>query len=979
VTTTSAFGSLELPNPEFSADDARDLLREHWGLEASASEVGSSQDQNFRMRCADGRQYVLKIANPLWRRSELECQNAAMHHVATRVRDFQVPVPVPAPDGSEIVRARGHDLRLVTWLDGTPLAHAGYVPVETWHALGRVCARSAVALADFGHLELDRPFQWDSRRAPDVVGALAGLASTEDREELDRAMRPFAALASLGPALRAQPIHCDVTDVNTVGRAEGGRLLPEGLLDFGDVVRTWRVCDPANAAVSAIVHDADDPLGTALAVLRGYHAESPLDEAEASAFWPLVLARAAVGAIFTTQQAQLSPGNAHVAATIDHEWGILRAVNTVPPALGVAAARAACGLDPSPEGSRMRRALEAAGCARVLDDAICDVLLPVDLSVASPLLAFGAWEDAAAVGEAIALPDGRVPLGRWGEVRLLPARPGPVPPATLHLGADVFAPPGTAVRAPLDGSVERVEPDGGLLLACPVGDDVAYVRLGGIAADVGEGDAVARGGLVGSIAAAAGGALPPHLHVGLSAAPDAPEAGMRRERDAWLALAPDPSPLLGRDVRAPAPPDARAAHARRASTVAAAQRLYYDEPPEFVRGWRHILYDTDGRPYVDAVNNVAVLGHSHPGVAAAAARQFRLLNTNSRFLYGAMTEYAERLTALLPEPLDRVFLVNSGTEAVDLALRLARTFTGRRDVIALQSAYHGWTTATDELSTSTVDRPGWREALPPHIHIVEQPDPYRGRHGDDGPAYARAVAEACRAAEPHGGIAAFLSEPLLGNQGGIVAAPGYLRAAYEHTRAAGGVCIADEIQVGYGRTGDSFWAFEPQGVVPDIVCVAKAAGNGHPVGAVICRREIADAFAGAAPFFSSTGGGPVSCEIGLAVLDAIEQEGLQANAQRVGARLRAGFERLAAEHPVIGAVHGRGLYLGVDLVRDPAAKVPDPEAAHAICERMRALGVVMQPTGDAFNVLKVKPPLCIDETAADHVLAALERTLREGA
>jgi 4-aminobutyrate aminotransferase-like enzyme len=299
-------------------------------------------------------------------------------------------------------------------------------------------------------------------------------------------------------------------------------------------------------------------------------------------------------------------------------------------------------------------------------------------------------------------------------------------------------------------------------------------------------------------------------------------------------------------------------------------------------------------------------------------------------------------------------------------------------VIALESAYHGWTTATDELCTSSIDRPGWREELPPHVHIVEQPDPYRGRQGDDGPAYAWAVGEACRAAEPHGGIAAFLSEPLLGNQGGIVAATGYLRAAYEHARAAGGVCIADEIQVGYGRTGESFWAFEPEGVVPDVVCVAKAAGNGHPVGAVICRREIADAFDAAAPFFSSTAGGAVSCEIGIAVLDALEEEALQANARRIGARLRAGFERLAAGHAIIGAVHGRGLYMGVDLVSDRASKTPDPEAALAICERMRSLGVVIQPTGDAFNVLKVKPPLCIDEPAADHLLAALERTLREG-
>jgi 4-aminobutyrate aminotransferase-like enzyme len=186
------------------------------------------------------------------------------------------------------------------------------------------------------------------------------------------------------------------------------------------------------------------------------------------------------------------------------------------------------------------------------------------------------------------------------------------------------------------------------------------------------------------------------------------------------------------------------------------------------------------------------------------------------------------------------------------------------------------------------------------------------------------------------------------------------------------------VQVGYGRTGDTFWAFEHEGVLPDIVSVAKATGNGHPVGAVICTQEIAEAFDRTAPFFSSTGGGPVSCAIGLAVLDTLEREQLQANAQRVGARLKAGLERLAEEHAIIGAVHGRGLYLGVDLVRDRETREPAPDEALAICERLRELGAVVQPTGDAYNVLKVKPPLCIDDAGADHLLAALERTLREG-
>jgi 4-aminobutyrate aminotransferase-like enzyme len=396
-----------------------------------------------------------------------------------------------------------------------------------------------------------------------------------------------------------------------------------------------------------------------------------------------------------------------------------------------------------------------------------------------------------------------------------------------------------------------------------------------------------------------------------------------------------------------------------------------------VRGWRQYLYDANGRPYLDVINNVAGVGHSHPRIANAASRQLRLLNTNSRFLYESMTAYAERIVALLPAELDTVFLVNSGSEACDLAVQLARVYTARRDVVALAGAYHGWTSATYELCSSPADNPGWRTTIPSFVHVAEQPDPYRGRFGAQPEPYVRSITEACARASEHGGVAGFISEPLLGNQGAVTPPGGYLKSAYAAVREHGGVCIADEIQVGYGRTGHTFWAFEYEEVVPDIVVAAKAAGNGHPLGIVACRKEIAEVFGRRASFFSSTGGGPVTCEIGLAVLDVMRDERLQENAAAVGARLRQELEDLARRHPLIGAVHGRGLYLGVDLVRDRATKEPCAGAAHRTCERMRELGVIVQPTGDAANVLKVKPPLCITAEDADFFTAALDKALGE--
>jgi 4-aminobutyrate aminotransferase-like enzyme len=477
-------------------------------------------------------------------------------------------------------------------------------------------------------------------------------------------------------------------------------------------------------------------------------------------------------------------------------------------------------------------------------------------------------------------------------------------------------------------------------------------------------------------------ALPEHVHLqvvpsGVHAPTHVPPslAGL------WAHLSPDPGPLLlGLPPAAPRP-DAHALMARREAALASVQQHYWADPPQIERGWRHHLMDVDGRIYLDAVNNVAVLGHSHPAVASAVARQLRTLNTNSRFNYGAHVEFAEMLLATMPAELDRVFLLASGSETVDLALRLARTYTGGRDTIALRTAYHGWTTASDEVSSALMDNPRALLTRPDWVHLAEPPNLYRGPHRgpDAGTRYAddvrRILAELAASGRSP---AAFICETLNGNAGGIELPDDYLAQVYAAVRAAGGVVIADEVQVGYGRLGSHFWGFDMFGVVPDIVCLAKATGNGFPVSAVVCRRGIAETFAVEGSFFASMGGTPAGAAAAIATLRAIADEDLQGNAARMGARLRSGLERLVERHEMAGTVHGRGLYLGLEVVTDKSSMAPATEATDALCERLLQLGVVMAATGDQMNVLKIKPPLCIDESGVDHLLAALEVAFTEG-
>jgi 4-aminobutyrate aminotransferase-like enzyme len=378
---------------------------------------------------------------------------------------------------------------------------------------------------------------------------------------------------------------------------------------------------------------------------------------------------------------------------------------------------------------------------------------------------------------------------------------------------------------------------------------------------------------------------------------------------------------------------------------------------------------------------VPLVGHSHPRVVRAVQEQIALLNTNTRYLHDNVIRYAERLTGHLPEPLRVCYFVNSGSEANELALRLARTHTGREDVVVLEHAYHGHTTSLIDISPYKFNGPGGR-GRKPWVHVAPIPDDYRGayRRGDEdaGEQYAQHVAEILQTTRTEGRpIAAYIAETLPSVAGQIVFPPGYLAETYKHIRAAGGVCIADEVQVGFGRLGTHFWGFETQGVVPDIVVLGKPIGNGFPLAAVVTTPEIAVSFDNGMEFFSTFGGNPVACAAGLAVLDVLESEHLQKNALRVGNHLLSRLRALQEMHSLVGDVRGSGLFLGLDLVRNRETREPAPAQASYVVNRLRDCGILTGTDGPHHNVLKLRPPLIFSEADADLFVAALGAILSE--
>ena len=418
----------------------------------------------------------------------------------------------------------------------------------------------------------------------------------------------------------------------------------------------------------------------------------------------------------------------------------------------------------------------------------------------------------------------------------------------------------------------------------------------------------------------------------------------------------------------------------RKAHLSGALSLSYQKPLHLVQGCGPYLFEADGRRYLDCVNNVCHLGHAHPAVARAVARQMTLLNTNTRYLYDQLVLYVEKLLSHFPRKFNHVFLVNSGSEANDLALRLARNYTGGRELLVIDGAYHGNLTSLVEISPYKFDGPAGKGA-PSFVHKIPTPDPYRGKYrGHSLKISLKYVEEVVQIINElkakNKKLVGLIAESIMSCAGQVVFPPDFLKLAFAVVRAAGGVCIADEVQVGFGRPGEFFWGFESQEADPDIVTLGKPIGNGHPIGAVVTTEEIARAFETGMEYFNTFGGNPVSCAAGLAVLQAIEEENLQENARLVGDYFLRELKKLQKNHRLIGQVRGLGLFIGVELVKDQNTKEPASHEAHELIEKMKNQGILLSTDGPFRNVLKIKPPIVFSKNNVDQVVEALDEVLK---
>lgn len=1002
--------------------DASRIAFDLYGLEVTAHPLPGEYDDNFHLRRSDSQGYVLKIMHPAREESFADLQCRALLHLAERVPHLALPRVIPTRSGASFSRIPigSHGDRLVwllTYVPGTTLAEANPRSPELLTSLGTLLAEMDAALLDFSHPAADRELKWDSSRALWAREYLHHIRDGALRNLVEKFLNLFEDEAvPRFPHLRRGVIYGDANDHNALVSPpwpQPRRVV--SVIDFGDMHHGYTVAEPAVAAAYAILGQ-ENPLAAASALLAAYHRVFPFNEHEIAAFYPFLCARLAVSVVNSAHRQQLVPDDPYVTVTEAPAWAALERLAKIHPRLAHYTFRAACGFSPVPQAIPVRDWLvqNASSAAPLvpqnLREGNCVVL---DLGVASTLLS----SDPANLAEPRATPalhavmraaNTAVAVGRYDEPRPVYVSPlfaGGQNPTderrTIHLGMDLFTDPGTPVCSPFEATVHAFADNQAALDYGPVvvlkhqaNQGLEFFTLYGHLSresltHLRSGDHIRAGQTFARIGTASeNGGWTPHLHFQiildlLDLSTDFPGVGYPSQRNVFTSLSPDPNLILSIPAKCfpPSAPSTDATLATRRELLGSNLSVSYSHPLKIVRGWRQYLYDDVGRTYLDVYNNVPLVGHSHPHVVAAVQQQIALLNTNTRYLHDKILRYAEQLTSLLPAPLRVCYFLNSGSEANELAIRLARTHTRREDVIVLEHAYHGHTSTLIDISPYKFNGPGG-SGQKPWVHVAPIPDDYRGRYRrgepDSGKKYAAHVANLLHELQTQGrAAAAYIAETLPSVAGQIVFPPDYLAEAYKHVRASGALCIADEVQVGFGRLGTHFWGFEMQGVVPDIVVLGKPIGNAFPLAAVITTPEIAQSFNNGMEFFSTFGGNPVACAAGLAVLDVLREEKLQQNALTVGSRWIETLRQLQARHELIGDVRGSGLFLGIDLVNDRVSRAPATEQASYVVNRLRDRGILAGTDGPSHNVIKLRPPLIFADADADLFTATLDEILRE--
>ncbi|SDE39792.1 aminotransferase class III-fold pyridoxal phosphate-dependent enzyme [Ulvibacter litoralis] len=995
-----------------SSEKASQLVKHFFEITSEASKLPGEIDQNFKITSETKAEFILKISHPDTSEAYLDFQQKIHEHLEGYEEIVKAPTYIRNRDGkatSTHTTETGKEVtvRLLTWIPGRLWSHVNPQLDPLRFSLGQQVGLLTKVLSDFNHPEAHRIFQWDIAQSLWTTKHIS-LFTAEETQILTHFQTKFETAQPTYTTLRKSVVHNDANDNNIIVSHDLQSPKVEAIIDYGDAVYTQIINDVAIACAYASM-GKHDPLEASLAIVKGYHQSFPLQEEELNHLYIAIAMRLVISVTKSVINKVENPENEYLLISEKPAWELLKKWFQIHEDFAHFSFRNACGFPANPSEAPFKEFIknQSFSFSELFPSEAKEEIQLLDLNIAST------WIGNTTEFNNLDLFQYKITqLQKEHPTKLIAggyceARPlytassfdkegnnGPES-RSIHLGVDFWLPEQTPVHALLDGEVftatnnAKYKEYGGLIILKHTEDNLTFYTLYGhlsvaSATRYNIGDRIAKGDCIGYLGnSSENGEWVPHLHfqVMLSMLDyefDFPGVTYPNQLDVWKSICPDPNLFFkNKDLGTQYPTADETIITFRKEHLGKTLSLSYNKPLHIVRGEGVYLIDTLGKKYLDTVNNVNHVGHQNPKVVAAGQRQMSILNTNTRYLHEEIVAYANALLKKLPKEISVLHFVNSGSEANELALRMARTITGNTDMLAIEAGYHGNTTSVMEVSSYKFDGKGGA-GKPADTHILPLPDPFRGRHtGEDGGVayarYAKKAIEHLKVVDEN--IAGFIGESLVSCGGQIVPPKNYFKEVYKHVREAGGICIADEVQTGFGRMGKTFWAFELFDVIPDIVTMGKPAGNGHPLAIVACTQQMADAFANEMEYFNTFGGNPVSSAIGRSVLQCIEDDNLQQNAREVGSFLKAELKALQQQFPIIGDVRGEGLFLGFEL--NDTSKKPLAHHATYLANRMKDLGILMSTDGPDYNVLKIKPPIVFSLENAKELIFRLKTIFAE--
>ncbi len=1003
---------MEYTTLQITPKQAESLALALFKVSGKATSLPGYIDFNFRIKVDGGDGYILKISRPDEDEEYLDFQQKLLQHAEKEGIDLISPRVIKDIKGSPIAwftddSSNRRMVRLLSWVSGRIWSDVNPQLDDLRYSLGEQCGKLTKALQGFDHPQAHRQFEWDIAESLWTTAHL-DLFDEKERRVLVSFQKDFEMAQSSYAKLRKAVVHNDANDFNLVVSEDLIHPTVKAAIDYGDALHTQIINDLAIACAYAVMgHNA--PLEAALPIVKGYHATFPLQEEELEHLYNAIAMRLVISVTKSAINKRKEPDNEYLLVSEKPAWEVLEKWYAVHTDFAHYSFRQACGFMPHPHQTEFDTwaGKNEFGVSELFPTLDKNETHPLDLSVSSKWL-----------GQQVDFDD--LELFQFKIDRLAKQHPkkilagGYLEPRTvyttseygrignsgpenrtIHLGIDFWLPAGTAINALFDGEVVTSVNDagdkeyGGLIILKHKTETFEFFTLYGHLSlssiqKIAAGQNIKKGENIGYLGhPEENGNWAPHLHFQvmlsmLGYATDFPGVGYFKQIEVWKSVCPDPNLLFKSTSLNPqqvTPNDQLIGY--RKQHLGKSLSLQYDVPIKMVRGVGQYLIDQYGRKYLDTVNNVAHVGHEHPAVVKAGQEQMALLNTNSRYLHDNINALAQELLETLPPELSVLHFVNSGSEANELAIRMVKAVTGERDIIASEMGYHGNTNMTVDISSYKFDGKGGQGA-PEHTHIFPLPDAFRGKYRGEntGVKYAEEVQKQIDAIHEKGrGVGALIVEPIISCGGQIELPEGFLAKAYEHIRAAGGLCISDEVQVGCGRVGKTFWGFQLHNVVPDIVTIGKPLGNGHPLATVACTQEVAEKFANGMEYFNTFGGNPVSCAIGAEVLRTVKRENLQEHALKIGNFLKSELQSLAKDFPIIGDIRGQGLFLGFELVDSEMNPLGD--RADYLANRMKDHGILMSTDGPDRNVLKIKPPMVFTQENAEELLFYLGKIFGE--